>query len=95
MVVPSERSAHVDPGRASFTGWQQRGCGGGSDSWPRDHHDHERSLQREMESGSLVRLLTEWDVGELELNAVFAAGRAAKRSARAYVDYLTSALACA
>ena len=48
---------------------------------------------RELETGSLVRLLTEWDVGELELNAVFAAGRAAKPSARAYVTYLTSALA--
>lgn len=51
------------------------------------------ACRRELEAGSLVRLLTEWDLGELELNAVFAAGRAAKPSARAYVAYLTSALA--
>ena len=50
------------------------------------------ACRRELDSGSLVRLLTDWDVGELELNAVFAAGRAAKRSARLYVDYLISAL---
>ena len=51
------------------------------------------ACRRELEAGSLVRLLTEWDLGELELHAVFAAGRAAKPSARAYVAYLTSALA--
>ena len=48
------------------------------------------ACRRELEAGSLVRLLTEWDLGELDLNAVFAAGRAAKRSARVYVEYLTS-----
>jgi DNA-binding transcriptional LysR family regulator len=51
------------------------------------------ACRRELEAGSLVRLLSEWDLGELELNAVFAAGRAAKPSARAYVTYLISALA--
>jgi DNA-binding transcriptional LysR family regulator len=42
---------------------------------------------RELERGELVRLLPEWDAGTVELNAVYANGRAAKPSARAFVDY--------
>ena len=42
--------------------------------------------------GELIRLLPEWDGGTVELNAVFASGRAAKPSARAFVDYLMAAL---
>jgi DNA-binding transcriptional LysR family regulator len=40
----------------------------------------------------IVRLLPEWDAGTVELNAVYASGRAAKPSARAFVDYLITAL---
>jgi DNA-binding transcriptional LysR family regulator len=47
---------------------------------------------RELEKGELVRLLPEWDAGTVELNAVYASGRAAKPSARAFVDYLIAAL---
>ena len=50
------------------------------------------TFRRELESGELVRLLPEWDAGTVELNAVFASGRAAKPSARAFVDYLIAAL---
>jgi DNA-binding transcriptional LysR family regulator len=50
------------------------------------------ACRQELERGELVRLLTEWDAGEVELNAVFASGRAAKPSARAFVDYLIAAL---
>jgi DNA-binding transcriptional LysR family regulator len=50
------------------------------------------SCHREFESGELIRLLPEWDAGTVELNAVFASGRAAKPSARAFVDYLIAAL---
>jgi DNA-binding transcriptional LysR family regulator len=50
------------------------------------------ACRRELESGELVRLLPEWDAGTVELNAVFASGRAAKPSARAFVDYLIAAL---
>lgn len=46
----------------------------------------------EIEEGSLVRVLPEWDMGSIEVNAVFAAGRAAKPSARAFADYLIAAL---
>jgi DNA-binding transcriptional LysR family regulator len=48
--------------------------------------------RRELERGELVRLLPEWDAGSVELNAVYASGRAAKPSARAFVDYLIAAL---
>jgi DNA-binding transcriptional LysR family regulator len=50
------------------------------------------ACRREIESGELVRLLPEWDAGTVELNAVYASGRAAKPSARAFVEYLIAAL---
>src|SRR6266851_8268 len=40
------------------------------------------ACRRELERGELVRLLPEWDAGTVELNAVYASGRAAKPSAR-------------
>jgi DNA-binding transcriptional LysR family regulator len=50
------------------------------------------ACRSELERGELVRLLPEWDAGTVELNAVYASGRAAKPSARAFVDYLIAAL---
>jgi DNA-binding transcriptional LysR family regulator len=50
------------------------------------------ACRREVESGKLVRLLPEWDAGTAELNALFASGRAAKPSARAFVDHLIATL---
>jgi DNA-binding transcriptional LysR family regulator len=50
------------------------------------------ACRREIERGELIRLLPEWDAGTVELNAVYASGRAAKPSARAFVDYLIEAL---
>jgi DNA-binding transcriptional LysR family regulator len=50
------------------------------------------ACRRELERGELVRLLPEWDAGTVELNAVYASGRAAKPSARAFVDYLIAAI---
>jgi DNA-binding transcriptional LysR family regulator len=50
------------------------------------------ACRRELERGELVRLLAEWDAGTVELSAVYASGRAAKPSARAFVDYLIAAL---
>src|SRR5713101_8076332 len=50
------------------------------------------ACRQELERGELVRLLPEWDAGTVELNAVYASGRAAKPSARAFVDYLIAAL---
>jgi DNA-binding transcriptional LysR family regulator len=50
------------------------------------------ACRRELESGELVRLLPEWDAGTVELNAIYANGKAAKPSARAFVDYLIATL---
>jgi DNA-binding transcriptional LysR family regulator len=50
------------------------------------------ACRRELERGELIRLLPEWDAGTVELNAVYASGRAAKPSARAFVDYLITDL---
>ena len=50
------------------------------------------ACRRELERGELIRVLPEWDAGTVELNAVYASGRAAKPSARAFVDYLIAAL---
>ena len=50
------------------------------------------ACRREVESGELIRLLAEWDAGTVELNSVYAGGRAAKPSARAFVDYLIAEL---
>jgi len=44
----------------------------------------------EIESGDLIRLLPDWEIGSVEVHAVIAAGRSAKPSARAFVDYLVS-----
>jgi DNA-binding transcriptional LysR family regulator len=50
------------------------------------------ACRRELESGALVRVLPDWDVGTVELNAVFPSGSAAKPAARALVDYFVEAL---
>jgi DNA-binding transcriptional LysR family regulator len=46
----------------------------------------------ELASGALVQVLGDWQMKPIELHALFAAGRAAKPSARAFADYLASAL---
>lgn len=48
--------------------------------------------RRELESGALVQVLPEWTMDPVEVNAVFAAGRAAKPAARAFADFLTASL---
>jgi DNA-binding transcriptional LysR family regulator len=44
--------------------------------------------RREIEAGLLERVLPDWDMGLIDLHAVFPAGRAAKPSARAFADFL-------
>ena len=48
--------------------------------------------RREFESGSLVQVLKDWDIGSVDLHAIFTGGRAAKPSARALVNFLAEAL---
>jgi DNA-binding transcriptional LysR family regulator len=46
------------------------------------------SVAREIERGELVRLLPDWDMGELEAHALFPSGQSPKPSARAFVEFL-------
>ena len=47
---------------------------------------------RELAAGALVRVLGDWEMGTIDLHAVFASGRAAKPAARAFADYLIAAI---
>ena len=44
----------------------------------------------ELESGELIQLLTDREIGTVEVNALLAGGRSAKPSARAFAEYLVS-----
>jgi DNA-binding transcriptional LysR family regulator len=50
------------------------------------------AVRRELDGGQLTRILGDWDLGPLELNAVYPGGKAVKRSARAFTDYLVDIL---
>ncbi|MGO9428231.1 LysR substrate-binding domain-containing protein [Rhodoblastus sp.] len=50
------------------------------------------AIRREFESGALVQVLPEWDLGSVDIHAVLTNGRAAKPSARAIVAYLADIL---
>lgn len=51
------------------------------------------AFRREFEARTLVRVLPDWDLGAVDVHAVFTAGRAIKPSARALVVYLAEVLA--
>ncbi len=51
------------------------------------------SCKSEIEDGSLVQLLPDWKIGEVEVNALIAGGRLTKPSARAFNKHLQDALA--
>ena len=50
------------------------------------------SMLRELESGQLVRVLPDWEMGMADIHVVLPAGRAAKPSARAFADFVSSEL---
>jgi DNA-binding transcriptional LysR family regulator len=50
------------------------------------------AFRREFDSRALVHVLPEWDLGSVDVHAVFTSGRAAKPSARAIVAYLADIL---
>jgi DNA-binding transcriptional LysR family regulator len=50
------------------------------------------SCRAELESGALARVLPDWEMGRAEVNAILPAGRAAKRAARAFVEFLVAEL---
>jgi DNA-binding transcriptional LysR family regulator len=48
------------------------------------------SVISELETGRLVRVLPDWEMGSADINVVLPAGRAAKPSARAFSDYMAA-----
>lgn len=46
------------------------------------------SVKAELQSGALVRILSDWDFGSLDVSALFVSGKAIKPSARAFADFL-------
>jgi DNA-binding transcriptional LysR family regulator len=50
------------------------------------------AFRREFATGALVQVLPEWDLGSVDVHAVFTNGRAAKPSARAIVAYFADIL---
>ncbi|WP_198017137.1 LysR substrate-binding domain-containing protein [Methylocapsa acidiphila] len=49
-------------------------------------------VQAELEAGSLVRLLPDWEIGTSDINLILPAGRAARASARAFADFIAAQL---
>lgn len=47
-------------------------------------------FRKELDSGELVRLLPDWTIGTVAVNAVIAGGHNAKASSRAFVEYLVA-----
>lgn len=52
----------------------------------------ELGMLKELQSGLLVRVLPDWKMGSAEINVVLPAGRAAKPSARAFSDFMSTEL---
>jgi DNA-binding transcriptional LysR family regulator len=50
------------------------------------------SCRAELASGALARVLPDWEMGRAEVSAILPAGRAAKRAARAFVEFLVAEL---
>lgn len=48
------------------------------------------SVRSELETGRLVRVLSDWEMGTIDINVVLPAGRAAKPSARAFSDFMAA-----
>ncbi|UPJ48550.1 LysR family transcriptional regulator [Bradyrhizobium sp. 200] len=55
----------------------------------------ENSARAELEAGQLVRVLSDWDFGSMELNALFVNGKSVKPAARALADFLLKELRAA
>ena len=50
------------------------------------------SMLKELRSGQLMRVLPEWEMGTADIHVVLPAGRAAKPSARAFAEFVSSEL---
>jgi len=52
----------------------------------------ESSARAELDAGELVQVLADWDVGSMEVHAVFVGGKTIKPAARAFTDFLAAEL---
>ncbi len=50
------------------------------------------AVRREIDNGSLIPVLPDWDLGSVDLQALFTSGRTAKPSARAFAEHLMESL---
>lgn len=50
------------------------------------------AVRCELESGALVRILSDWDFGSMEVNALFVSSKTIKPAARAFTDFLVGEL---
>ena len=50
------------------------------------------SARAELESATLVRVLSDWDFGSMEVNALFLSGKIIKPAARAFTEFLLEGL---
>jgi DNA-binding transcriptional LysR family regulator len=50
----------------------------------------QRSVQSELQSRTLVRVLPDWEIGASDINVILPAGRAAKASARAFAEFIAA-----
>lgn len=50
------------------------------------------SVLTELETGSLVRVLPEWEMGSADINAILPGGRAAKPTAPAFAEFVAAEL---
>jgi DNA-binding transcriptional LysR family regulator len=49
-------------------------------------------VKAELESGALVRVMSDWDFGSMEVNALFVTGKIIKPAARAFTDFIIAEL---
>lgn len=54
-------------------------------------HSSAVALRPLIDDGALVAVLADWDIGAVDVHAVFAAGRAASPAARAFADHVKAA----
>jgi DNA-binding transcriptional LysR family regulator len=52
----------------------------------------ELGMLKELQAGQLTRVLPDWQMGSADINVVLPAGRAAKPSARAFSDFMSTEL---
>lgn len=52
----------------------------------------ENSARTGLEAGKFLRVLSDWDFGSVEVNALFVSGKTIKPAARAFTDFLVNEL---